>query len=60
MAVELRPDGSVGEVRIAQSLDQGLDEMATAAARKAIFLPMVKARKFVSTWLPMTMEFNIY
>jgi TonB family protein len=60
MAVELRPDGSVGEVRIAQSLDQGLDEMATTAARKAIFLPMVKARKFVSIWLPMTMEFNIY
>src|ERR1700752_3735126 len=34
MAIELRPDGTVGEVKIVQSLDKGLDEMAAAAARK--------------------------
>lgn len=60
MAIELRPDGTVGEVKIVQSLDQGLDEMAAAAARKVVFLPAVKDRKFVSIWMPMTMDFNIY
>ena len=60
MAIELRPDGTVGEVKIVQSLDRGLDEMAAAAARKIVFLPAVKDRKFVPIWIPMTMEFNIY
>jgi TonB family protein len=59
MAIELRPDGTVGEVRIAASLDPGLDQMAANAARKLIFLPMVKDRKFVSSTMPMTMTFNI-
>lgn len=60
MAVELLPDGSVGEVKIVQGLDPGLDAMAVAAARKLIFLPMVKDRKFITAWMPMTMEFNIH
>ena len=60
LAVELRPDGTVGEVKIAQGLDPGLDQMAVNAARKMVFLPAVKDRKFVSIWMPMTMTFNIY
>ena len=60
MAVELRPDGSVGEIKVVQGLDPGLDQMAVSAARKLVFLPMVKDRKFVSTWMPMTMSFDIY
>lgn len=60
LAVELLPDGTVGEVKVAQALDPGLDKMAIAAARKIIFLPSIKNRKFVSQWTPMTMSFSIY
>lgn len=60
LAVELLPDGTVGEVKVAQGLDPGLDKMAVATARKLVFLPAIKNRKFVSVWSPMTMSFNIY
>ena len=60
LAVELLPDGTVGEVKVAQSLDPGLDKIAIASARKMVFLPAIKNRKFVSLWTPMTMSFNIY
>jgi TonB family protein len=60
MVVELRPDGFVGEVEIVQGLDRGLDENAAEAARRTIFLPPVKDRKFVAFRMPMTMSFNIY
>src|SRR5262249_16875422 len=60
LAVELLTNGTVGEAKVAQGLDPGLDKMAIAAARKLIFLPAIKNRKFVSVWSPMTMSFNIY
>ena len=60
LAVELLPGGTVGEVKIAESLDPGLDQMAVNAARKLVFLPAIKQRSFVSSWVPMTMSFNIY
>ncbi len=56
LTVELRPDGSVGEVRIVQGLGYGLDESAAEAARKIVFLPAVKERKFVTFYMPMTMS----
>jgi TonB family protein len=60
LAVELLPGGTVGEVKVAQGLDPGLDKIAVETARKLIFLPAIKNRKFVSVWSPMTMSFNIY
>jgi TonB family protein len=60
LAVELLPDGTVGEVKVAQGLDPGLDKIAVETARKLIFLPAIKNRKFVPVWSPMTMSFNIY
>lgn len=56
LVIELRPDGTVGEVKIVQGLGYGLDEKAAEAARKMIFLPAVKDRKFVSFRMPMTMS----
>ena len=56
LVVELRPDGTVGEVKIVQGLGYGLDENAAAAARQMIFLPAVKNRTFVSFRMPMTMS----
>jgi len=56
LVVELRPDGTVGEVKIVQGLGYGLDETAKEAARQMTFLPAVKDRKFVSFRMPMTMS----
>ena len=58
--VELRPDGFVGEVQVTRGLDPGLDESAVEAARKTIFLPSVKDRKFVPYTVMMEMGFSIY
>ena len=60
MNVELLPDGSVGDVKLMNSLGAGLDEKAVEAARKTIFLPAVKDRKFASFSLMVVMMFNIY
>ena len=60
LAVELLPDGTVGEVKIAQGLDPGIDKMAIDATRKLVFLPAIKNRKFVSLWMPMTMSYSSY
>jgi TonB family protein len=56
LTVELRPDGTVGEVKIVKGLGYGLDESAAEAARQIIFLPAVKDRKFVTFYMPMTMS----
>lgn len=60
LEVELLPDGSVGDVKVVQALDPGLDENAVAAARKTIFLPAVKSREFVSSSVRMEMNFNVF
>jgi TonB family protein len=60
LAVELLPDGTVGEVKIAQGLDPSYDQVAIETARKLLFVPAIKNRKFVSLWMPMTMSFNTY
>lgn len=58
--VELRADGFVGEVDVKLGLDPGLDQNAIEAARRTIFVPAVKDRKFVSSRVSMEMTFNIY
>jgi len=60
LAVELLPDGTVGEVKVAQGLDPSYDQVAIETARKLIFVPAIKNRKFVSLWTPMTMSFNTF
>jgi len=60
MNIELLPDGTVGSVKLNNSLGAGLDEKAVEAARKTIFLPAVKDRKFTSYSVYMMMMFNIY
>ena len=60
LAVELLPDGTVGEVKVGQNLEPSYDQLAIETARKLIFLPAIKNRKFVSLWMPMTMSFNTY
>ena len=56
--VELRADGFVGEVQITKGLGYGLDEKSEEAARRTIFIPAVKDRKFIS--FRMLMEYGFY
>ena len=60
LQVELRSDGSVGNIKVIQGLGSGLDESAADAARKTIFLPAVKNREFVNAYVRIIMDFNIY
>ena len=60
MRVELRADGTVGEVTTRNSLGYGLDESAIAAARKAVFLPAVQNGVFVTFWAQVEMSFRVY
>jgi TonB family protein len=60
LKVHLRPDGFVGEVAIVKGLGHGLDERSAEAARRTVFLPAVKDRKFVAYTVLMEMFFNIY
>jgi TonB family protein len=60
LTVVLRPDGFVGEVEVVKGLGYGLDERSAEAARRTIFLPAVKDRKFVSYTVHMEMFFSVY
>ncbi|MDQ2855839.1 MAG: energy transducer TonB [Acidobacteriota bacterium] len=60
LTVELRADGYVGEVEITQGLGHGLDERAADAARRTIFLPAVKDRKFAGYKVHMEMSFSVF
>lgn len=58
--VEFLADGTIGQVKPLGSLGAGLDESAMAAARKCMFLPAIKDRKFVASRLPVVMSFYMY
>ena len=60
LRLELLANGTVGDVRTLNSLGSGLDENAIDAARKVVFLPTVKDRKFVDSVIQVAMSFNIY
>jgi TonB family protein len=60
MKVECRADGFVGEIEIIKGLGSELDNQSIEAARKLVFLPAVKDRKFVTGFLQMEMGFDLY
>ena len=53
-------DGSVGNIRTVYGLPYGLTEQAIQAARKMKFIPAVKDGKFVSMWMQLEYNFNLY
>ncbi len=53
-------NGSVNNIRTAQSLPYGLTEQAIAAARKIKFIPAVKNGKFASMWYQLEYNFHLY
>ena len=55
-----RYDGSVVNIRTASGLPHGLTEKAIDAARKIKFIPAVKDGQFVSMWIQLEYNFNLY
>ncbi|HEV2836599.1 MAG TPA: energy transducer TonB [Pyrinomonadaceae bacterium] len=52
--------GKVTNIRVVQGLPDGLTERAIEAARKIKFIPASKEGKFVSMWMQLEYNFNLY
>lgn len=52
--------GEVNNIRTASGLPYGLTEKAIDAARKIKFIPAVKEGKYVSMWIQLEYNFNLY
>jgi TonB family protein len=60
LKVVFSSDGSVVNIRTVTALPYGLTEQAIEAARKMKFIPAVKDGKFVSSWMQLEYNFNLY
>ena len=52
--------GTVNSIRVVSGLPFGLTERAYAAARQIKFIPAVKDGRFVSMWIQLEYNFNLY
>lgn len=52
--------GKVTNIRVVQGVPEGLTERAIQAARKIKFIPASKEGKFVSMWMQLEYNFNLY
>ena len=52
--------GKVTNIRVVQGLPNGLTERAIEAARKIKFVPATKEGKYVSMWMQLEYNFNLY
>jgi TonB family protein len=59
LQVELRSDGTIGDVRIVSGLGDGLDENAVKAVRQTVFLPQIGKGGFETVSRPMEVSFNL-
>ncbi len=53
-------NGSITDIRAVEMLPNGLTEQAVAASRMIKFVPAVKNGKYVSMWLQLEYNFNLY
>jgi len=53
-------NGSVTNIRIVSALPYGLTEKAIDAARKIKFIPAMKDGRYVSMWMQLEYNFNLY
>lgn len=53
-------NGSVMHIRVVSGLPYGLTEKAIAAARKIKFIPAIKDGHYVSMWMQLEYNFNLY
>jgi TonB family protein len=52
--------GAVENISVIKDLPNGLTDKAVAAARQIRFIPGVKEGQFVSTWMQLEYNFNLY
>ena len=60
LKVVFAANGSVTNIRTASDLPAGLTENAIDAARKIKFIPAMKDGKYVSMWMQLEYNFNLY
>lgn len=53
-------NGSITDIRVVEMLPSGLADQAVAASRMIKFVPAVKNGKYVSMWLQLEYNFNLY
>jgi hypothetical protein len=53
-------NGSVVNIEVKEGLRLGLTEKSIEAAKKIKFIPAVKDGKFVSVWMQLEYNFNLY
>ena len=53
-------NGSVTDIRVLEALPHGLTDQAIAALKKLKFVPAVKNGKYVSMWMQLEYNFNLY
>ena len=56
----LTAEGAVTNIKVAASLPYGLEQNAIDAAKRLRFIPAMKDGKFVSTWMQLEYNFNLY
>lgn len=55
-----RRDGRITNIRVVKDLPNGLTERAVEAARKIKFIPATKNGEYVSMWMQLEYNFNLY
>lgn len=60
LKVVFTASGKVSNIRVVQGLPEGLTERAISAARQIKFVPATKEGKFVSMWMQLEYNFNLY
>ena len=60
LKVVFSSSGKVTNIRVVQGMPDGLTERAIAAARQIKFIPATKEGKFVSMWMQLEYNFNLY
>ncbi|HKS28991.1 MAG TPA: energy transducer TonB [Pyrinomonadaceae bacterium] len=56
----LSSSGKVTDIEVQKSLPRGLDKKAIEAARRIVFIPAMKDGKFVSQYVRIEYNFNVY
>ena len=60
MRCVFRSSGTVDNIHLVSGLDNGLTERALEAAKQIKFIPAVKDGRFVSMWMELQYNFNLY
>jgi TonB family protein len=60
LKVVFSAQGTVTNIRTVTGLPHGLTERAIAAARKIKFIPATKDGRYVSMWMQLEYNFNLY